>query len=174
MALRILYHGTDAESAKAICDGIDLNVGSNRSDFGKGFYTTDDFYRASKWARHTAYAVKGKPAVVKMYFDEEAAKPLIRYLEDDLNWGRFIINNRNGREYIDKVTYKDNNLDAKYEITVGRIADLNVLDVVDELRKSGKMLDSIGEMLNPKYPLQIVFHTERAISYIKKISYQNI
>ena len=51
MALTTLYHGTDIESAKIICNGIgiDLRRCNIKTDFGKGFYTTDSYERATKW-----------------------------------------------------------------------------------------------------------------------------
>ena len=175
MALKILYHGTDIDSAKDICSAqsIDVSRGAKHTDFGQGFYLTDDFDRALKWAKHKA-SVRGKaPAVVTAEVDLEAAKPLIESFDDDIRWGRFIINNRNGMKYIKRVSFQDNNLDARYPITYGRISDIDVLDVAKELNKSGMMLSSLNRILNKKYSMQYAFHTDEAVSYIKKLSYQS-
>ena len=172
----ILYHGTDIESAKAICKGcgIDLTRCSSKTDFGQGFYTTDDYDRAVRWANRKAILRLSKPAVVTVTFDENSAKDIIEYFADDLRWGRFVINNRNGLNYIRKVSFKDNNLDGRYDITCGRVADFDVLDVADELKQNGLMLDSVDKLFNPDYPQQIVFHTPEALSYIRKLSYRFI
>ena len=49
MALRVLYHGTNSENAKKICKGINVKRGNEKTDFGKGFYTTDNFKTATIW-----------------------------------------------------------------------------------------------------------------------------
>lgn len=176
MALKPLYHGTDINSAKAICEAqkADVNVGSAEVDFGPGFYLTDSIETARRWAVRKAIVRNSKPAVVTAMFDEESASAIIERFSDDIRWGRFIINNRNGNKYIDRVAFKDNNLDARYQITVGRIADVDIMDVAVLLKKEGKMLDSIENIFNPDYSMQYAFHTDEAISYIKKYSYRNI
>lgn len=174
MALKTFYHGTDIDSAKEICktQTVDVKRGSPRTDFGQGFYVTPDYNRAVKWACRKAGSRRNKAAVVTVIFDEDSAKPIIEYFLDDLRWGRFVINNRNGMQYIRKVAFQENNLDARYHITCGRIADLDVTDVADELNKSGKMLMSLEEILNKNYPLQYAFHTKEATEFIKKLSYR--
>lgn len=175
MALKVLYHGTDVESAKKICDiGIIVDCGSESVDFGPGFYTTDDYARAEKWAWRKADLRRNKPAIVKMYFDEAAAESIIVRFQDDLRWGQFIINNRNGYDYFNKFEFPEHNLDQKYPITIGRIADRKATDVADELLRLGKMLNSLDRILNSTYPQQIVFHTQYAVGYIKKIVYSPV
>jgi hypothetical protein len=176
MALKPLYHGTDINSARAICDAqkADVSVGSYKVDFGPGFYLTDDINAAKHWATRKAQVRNSKPAVITVMFDEEAAKDLIETFGQDLRWGRFIINNRNGQQYIDKVPFKENNLDARYQITCGKIADFNIRKVAIELRQSGKMLTDLDNILNRDYAIQYAFHTEEAITFLKKYTYQNI
>lgn len=178
MALTVLYHGTDVNSAIQICKNqkADVNIGSKKVDFGPGFYTTDDNVRAEAWARRKAKARGTKPAVVKLYFDmaDAVQNGLIEYFDDDIRWGRFIINNRNGLKYIEQVSFKEHNLDARYAITYGRVADVDVVDVAESLKTSGKLLSSTDCILNKDYPKQFVFHTNEAVSYIKKYMYTNI
>ena len=174
--MKMFYHGTDIISAKSIYDTqkIDVRKGARNTDFGQGFYVTDDFERAKKWAYRKAFLRNSKPAIVTIIFDEEGANAIIEKFADDLRWGRFVINNRNGIKYFNSLPFKDNNLDARYDITFGRIADIDVINVADELRKSGEMLQSLDKILNTDYPLQYAFHTDRAVEYIKKITYQSI
>jgi hypothetical protein len=176
MALKPLYHGTDIISAKTICEAqrADVGIGSKKVDFGPGFYLTDNINTAKQWAVRKAAVRNSSPAIITAMFDEDAANSIIERFAEDLRWGRFVINNRNGQAYIDKVPFKDNNLDARYPITYGRIADVEVRDIAGNLRKSGKMLDSIEGILNANYSMQYAFHTDEAISYIKKYSYQNV
>lgn len=173
--VKTLYHGTISYNAYIICNnGIDVKAGMVNSDFGQGFYTTDSYEKAVAWAKRKAIASGTKPAIVSVTFDDVAARCVIEYFSDDLRWGRFIINNRNGTQYIAKVPFKDNNLDARYHITCGRIADYDVIDVAKELRRKGRMLASIDRLYNPDYPLQYAFHTDDSLSFIKKLSYRNL
>ena len=176
MALKTLYHGTDIDSAKEICDAqqVDVTRGAKHSDFGQGFYVTDDYERALKWAKHKASVRGKKAAVVTALVDLEAAAGLIETFEDDIRWGRFIVNNRNGMKYIKKVSFQDNNLDARYPITYGRISDIDVRDVAKELNESGGMLNSLDRILNKNYSMQYAFHTPEAASYIRKLSYKSL
>ncbi len=172
----ILFHGTDSKSAKSIYDEqtVDVTVGSSKVDFGQGFYMTDDKTRALNWAYRKAVARKGKPALVTIYFDIDAAKPFITSFEDDLRWGQFIINNRNGLRYISHMVNKEHNLDAKYHITYGRVADIDVLRVADRLLKTNKELGSLDDILNKSYPFQYVLHTDFSTQFIQKITYENL
>ncbi len=114
----LLYHGTDLQSAINIYDAqtVDLSIGAKTVDFGPGFYTTDDISRARKWAQRKAIARRKPAALVTITFDKEAASPFIESFCDDIRWGRFVINNRNGINYIAKVPFKEHNLDARYDI----------------------------------------------------------
>ncbi|MBR1893018.1 MAG: DUF3990 domain-containing protein [Lachnospiraceae bacterium] len=176
MALRPLYHGTDINSARTIYEmqSADVHIGSKKVDFGPGFYMTEDIETAKQWAVRKAAVRNSKPAIITAMFDEDGAKNLIERFSDDIRWGRFVINNRNGLSYIDKVPFKDNNLDSRYPITYGRIADVEVRNIAGKLRKSGNMLDGIESILNINYSMQYAFHTEEAISYLVSYSYRNI
>lgn len=170
------YHGTDLDSAKNICDnGIDLHASSLSNDFGPGFYLTDDFERAKKWAIRKANSRSTKAAIVTVLFDFNSAAPFIEKFSDDLRWARFVINNRNGGEYIKVVPFKDNNLDCRYDMTYGRVADLDVTDIADELQTEKRMITEleIRQILNPKYPIQLVLHSELAKSFVVKTSYSS-
>ena len=174
MELEFLYYGTDIISAKKIVDTgfIDVQCGNSSADFGPGFYTTNSYKQAEQWAQHKAKVRSSKPAVVKLLFDKASAEPFIERFQDDLRWGRFIVNNRNGLDYVNKVSFQEHNLDHRYQITIGRIADVSVLKVVNDLRKKGIMLNSLTGILNPDFSLQIVFHTQFAVGFIKAISYE--
>lgn len=174
MKLEVLYHGTDIISARKIVNTgyIDVQCGNGSADFGPGFYTTDNYKQAEQWAHHKAKVRDSEPAVVKLLFDKASAEPFIERFQDDLRWGRFIVNNRNGLDYANKMPFQEHNLDHKYHITIGRIADVSVLKVVNKLRKKEIMLNSLTDILNPDFSLQIVFHTQFAVGFIKVISYK--
>lgn len=169
-----LYHGTDIDSAKSIYQAqqYDVEKCSTDTDFGQGFYTTNDPDAATKWAFRKAETRNKKPALLTIMFDDTSAKDFIEFFSDDLRWGRFVINNRNGIQYVRKIAFQEHNLDAKYMITYGRIADIDVIDVADELNESGKMLTSLDRILNKNYAMQYVFHLNEANQYIRKITYR--
>ena len=170
-----LYHGTDIEAAKDICkNGIKLDIGSAKVDFGPGFYLTDNYDQAVKWAKRKARYRQSKAAVVTVMIDQSIADNIIEKFDDDLRWGRFIINNRNGYNYISHVAYKDHNLDQRYDITYGRIADLNVVDIADSLNESRKMLMDVDKILNTEYHYQYAIHTIQGLTAVVKRTYRTI
>ena len=62
-----LYHGTTLNDARDIVNkGIDMAMGREKLDFGRGFYTTVMTDEAWKWARRQADRTGGLPAVVKI------------------------------------------------------------------------------------------------------------
>ena len=167
----VLYHGTTLKSAiSSYKEGINIRAGKQKTDFGPGFYMTDDYDRAVKWAKRKAIAQLDRAAIVTADFCNEHAP--IKHFEDGLEWGRFIINNRNGLRYINQIPYKENNLFGIYPITKGRIADISVNDAAACLMKSNEMLNSIESIYNSAYPLQWAFHTEEALLYLKNIRYR--
>ncbi len=169
----ILYHGTNLASAKDIySEGINVFTGSKSVDFGPGFYTTDSFDRAIRWANRKARLRSDVPEIVSIEFNEQEADSCIERFEDDIRWGRFIINNRNGLRYIDRIKYKEHNLTGRYHITCGRIADVDVTTIADILLSSGEMLNSLDGILNKDYPLQYAFHTDYSLGFIRKVSYR--
>lgn len=162
-----LYHGTDLLSAKDICvNGIDLSKSRKHIDFGRGFYLTDDYFTAKKWAKHKALQRNSDPAIINVDFDFVSAKKHIKFFNDDIYWAQFVINNRNGYEYFKDLQNKDNNLDGKYDITCGRMADLNIASVAFDLSLTKQPIEMVNEILNENYSLQYAFHTSFSKSFI--------
>ena len=118
----VLYHGTIEKYAKDICNnGIKVANNYKPADFGKGFYTTPDYETARKWAIRKSISLIEKPSVVRVIVDDNKMNTIVTTFEDDLRWGRFVINNRNGIAYVEKVAYKEHNC-------CGRIKE-NIQDV---------------------------------------------
>lgn len=165
----ILYHGTDISSAKNIFEHkrIDVFAGKKNCDFGPGFYMSNSLPDAVKWAKRKAIFRHSEPAVVTLNFNFHDALEYIEFFSDDIRWARFIINNRNGLDYISSVSFQEHNLDRRYHITYGRIADKNVVDVSDELRESKKLLNDYTLLLKTDNPMQYVLHTVYATKFIE-------
>ena len=164
-----LYHGTDLISAKSIYleNFINVYAGKRSSDFGPGFYMSNSRENAIRWANRKAILRQKEPAVITLDFDLEKAKEYIEFFQDDIRWARFIINNRNGLDYINAIPFKEHNLDRRYLITCGRIADKNVFDIADELCKTNTMLQDVTLLLNKTYPIQYVLHTKYSVQFVK-------
>ncbi len=69
----ILYHGTtDAYARHILTSGVDVQLGSESSDFGRGFYTTTLLAQARSWAwTQTRPPVQARPAVVEFRVPRE-------------------------------------------------------------------------------------------------------
>ena len=169
-----LYHGTDLLSAISICDeGIEfISSKTAPPDFGPGFYTTSDKKSAINWAHRKAIARRSRPALVTLIFDEEKADNIIKRFNDDLEWGQFVINNRNGYKYMKAIHSDMHNLDLRYDITCGRIADIDIVTVSKQLKETETPLTSLDEIFNPKYSMQYVFHTKKGLEFILKKRYR--
>lgn len=71
----ICYHGTIKRDGEYIREqGIDLNKSRYATDFGKGFYVTNNLKQAEQWARikhldykNTLSAEDSKPVVMYFY-----------------------------------------------------------------------------------------------------------
>ena len=174
----ILYHGTDSDSASDIKEnGIDLTRGKVRADFGKGFYLTPDKTNAIIWARRKS--IYTTPYIVSVDFDLDAARRngwVKEFQGCSIEWAQFVINNRNREAYIEKMALNDNNLDGRYPVVIGQIADGNIGEVSARLREqlspvTETELKAITEAI---YPLQISLHTEYVLPLIKSYRFTEI
>ena len=77
----ILYHGTNQ-----IIQGIDLNKGRNRTDFGKGFYLGSNLDVAREWAKARA-VFSGAPIVMR--YDLDVANAEYQKLLNNDEWSEW-------------------------------------------------------------------------------------
>ncbi|MBR3996908.1 MAG: DUF3990 domain-containing protein [Clostridia bacterium] len=158
----ILYHGTNL-----VIDQIDLSVCRPNKDFGKGFYLTTIEDQAQKMAKRVARLYGGDPTVNVYHFDEAVLETdrlsVLEFAQPSIDWALFVINNRND------VSDGHNNLDFKYDIVIGPVAD-DDLSMLFSLFSDG-FIDEKALMYGMKFKRltdQYSFHTERAISYLHK------
>lgn len=116
----ILFHASTIEVRQPL-----TNVGRKELDFGPGFYLTEDYAQAVKWAQTVASRKKGAHAIVNTYeFDEEGfqnhpyrSKTFPAY---SIEWLDFISESRRGgRPWAD------------YDWIEGGIANDKVISTVD-------------------------------------------
>lgn len=114
----IIYHGSTAIITKPLA-----KAGRADLDFGQGFYATDMFDLAKKWADRISRQ-RHETAVINVYeFNKEKAIKEYRYLkfcEYDIEWLDFIASCRTG-----------STLWKGYDCIEGGIADDRVIDTVE-------------------------------------------
>lgn len=163
----ILYHGSNVE-----IDKISLEKCRPYKDFGKGFYLTTIEEQAFKMANRVAKIYKGKPCVTIFEISDnlfELDSLIIRFFEKPTkDWAIFVINNRN-REFKD-ITNLECNHDNKYDVVSGPIANDDLALLFRQF--SNRLIDVnilVKEMEYKKLTNQYSFHTETALTYLKKV-----
>lgn len=184
----IWYHGTNESSAINICNnGIDFTKSKKELDFGVGFYLTDDFEVAKKRAfsqtqkYNKIHHKNEKPAIVTVMIHENNFDTLAvkRFEYCDREWLNFVLANRLSVDHLNKHDIFEHNLDLRYDVVIGSIADSDVsglasyietgdltfadVSVYDILTDEGKTLG-----------LQMSLHTIRSLSSVKSKSYEVI
>jgi hypothetical protein len=141
-------------------------------DFGRGYYLTSIQEQAENWALRTSRIFTGKPWVTVYEFDvtvlTTGSLNTKVFSKPNAEWAIFILNNRN-REFSDYKNIKSNH-DNKYDAISGPVANDDIalqmrlftdgIIDVDTLVKGMEYRN-----LNDQYS----FHTERAISHLKKM-----
>lgn len=153
-----VYHGTSYSSAISILEsGIDLTAGRKNMDFGRGFYTTKDYYQAERWAkRKSFYRNNDSMAVLAFYCNEETLNSLI-FHERDKRWFDYIFSNR--------VYGKD--LYPFYDYIEGDMADGNIKLETSDLLAGKINASEYKRRISKPIGSQIVFKTKKGIESLK-------
>lgn len=178
----ILYHGTVSKNAISIIEnGIDLSVCQIHTDFAQGFYLTPDRYQAIRWAERKTAAAKTwfkYPVVLSYSVDSKIFTSLHTkiFKTTNIEWAQFIINNRCGMDYALGGEYHDQNIDKKYDVVIGYIADGQITDLAKQLEKENREVseNELIKIINPHYPKQYSFHTQRALEILGNARYNKI
>lgn len=163
-----LYHGSNTDIKM-----INLAMCRPYKDFGRGFYLTVMKDQAEKMAKRVARIYGGSP-VLNVFEIEDSFKDVndlsIKDFGDETSeqWARFIMNNRN-RKYND-FSNLDCNFDNKYDIVIGPIANDDMAVLFRQYENGVLTFENVmNGMLYKKTTNQYSFHTERAISLLKKV-----
>ena len=153
----LCYHGSDT-----IVDAPRILEAKRPLDFGGGFYVTTSELQAKNWAKKVAYRNNNHHRCINRYeFDLEQAKKditVIHFQIADEKWLDFICANRSGK------------YTGEYDIVIGPVADDRVYRVVVEYENGD--VDKITALKNLKTEVlcdQILFHTEKALKYLKYV-----
>lgn len=153
-------------------DKVDLSKCMPNKDFGQGFYTTMLEEQAWRMAQRRARIDGGTPTVTVYEIPDDLTKYEnlnCRVFDDTptIEWAIFIKNNRD-RKFSD-FDSKECNLDCKYDIVVGPVANDTVGLLIRQFSRGTinaeylKREFDFGKLTN-----QYTFHTEKALQYLKK------
>ena len=153
----ICYHGSDT-----IVDVPRILETNRPLDFGGGFYVTTSEAQARGWAIKVSYRNNNNHKCINRYkFDFTKAKTELRIIQfefADEKWLDFICDNRSGRYTGD------------YDIVIGPVADDRVYRVVVEYENGDVDKETALKNLKTENLCdQILFHTEKALEYLKYI-----
>ena len=142
----ILYHGSNQAVYQP---RINKNVFT--TDFGNGFYVTANRSQAEKWAKRKA-RYSGQPTLNRYVFDADQPDLKILVYQADIDWIKFVIQNRM------------NNIKDNSDIVIGPTADGKLFSVVNCWKHGNLDLDEALLKLKPSvYSEQYCFKTERAL-----------
>lgn len=163
----ILYHGSNM-----IIDKIDLSKCRPFKDFGQGFYCTAIKEQAELMAKRVARIYGGTPEITKFEFDESilnSRKINSKTFENPSEeWALFVLNNRD-RKFKDVNSLKSN-IDNKYDIVVGPVADDDLALLFRTFTRGLIDIETlVKEMKYKKFSNQYSFHTEKALEFLKVI-----
>lgn len=164
-----LYHGTNLGSAQCIVErGIELCRCNESTDFGQGFYTTEEMTFAAKWARRKAKRADDAPALVRFEVNPTKFRGIKYFPDPTIEWCQFIVNNRCGYDYYRATSAGIHNIDGKYEIIRGLIADGNIVDFSQYCLETLHVVEEsdIAEVYSKSYPEQYTFHSERSFTLL--------
>ena len=184
----VWYHGTNESSAFNICDvGIDFSKSRKEHDFGIGFYLTDDIDVARRRAisqtrkYNRIYRKNEKPAIVTIVINEGILKKLsvrnFEYCNEE--WLFFVLANRLSKEFLDKHDIIEHNLDLRYDVVIGSIADSDVSGLASHIEDGDLTFEDISvyDVLAEEgttLGLQMSFHTTRSLSAVISKSFDVI
>ena len=158
----IVYHGTITTHKNSLLNGIDLKAGKNKTDFGKGFYTTTNLAEAQSLALKRAEMYESQAMIVTYSLNKDIVKSLNWLCLDTPTdkWHEFIYNNR-----LRTTISQFHNRSCYFDVVYGCVADGNIgyltkfqngdIISMDEFKLKNKPFKDYD---------QLSFHTKEAIS----------
>lgn len=124
----IVYHGSEVS-----VETPDITYGRDNTDFGKGFYVTDNLVMAEKWACR-----RNTPYITEYLFDDIKLSKYTFKL--DVEWLNFIIANRNKT---------DIEFDfSKYDVLIGATANDKLFSTIERYEQGLISSNMAVEILN--------------------------
>ncbi|WP_342528206.1 DUF3990 domain-containing protein [Chryseomicrobium sp. FSL W7-1435] len=174
----ICYHGTIKKDGLLIQNSIDLTKCRYSTDFGKGFYVTNNYTQARQWAEKRARSAKDEglnsndclPVVIVFELNSNKLDVLLNnsFSYPDIQWADFIYNCR--------VEGKKNVLFHEYDSVFGPLADGRTNMLVKKLESGNITKEEFLQEVRP-YSLkasQMSFHTEDALDCLTLVEVKEI
>lgn len=140
---RILYHGSTQR-----VEFPEVRRARYTKDFSWGFYCTNDFEQAKRWAIH----IKHTGVVNRYRYEEDPSLRILRFETMTDEWLDFIAMCRNGGVH-------------DYDIVEGPMADDIIWDFVADYIAGEISREAFWALAKFKHPThQISFHTLRALN----------
>ena len=166
-----LYHGTDTEIIVPLHD-----KGRKGTDFGQGFYLTPNLESAVNMAHRVARRKNSPESVVMCYALDEnqlvsSGLRIRSFLNIEPEWLRFVVANRYFQQ-----DASDHNLDKRWDIVHGFIADDRIVRLLDALVKGSATEEDVLKALRTAQfkSVQYSFHSETAIYLLKKMEVKHV
>jgi hypothetical protein len=85
----VVYHGTNDLHAPTVLQAVRVAAGRAATDFGRGFYTTTNFWQANSWGQRSAAMSRGSlPVVIRFDLNRDAVATLhsLFFIRGDARW----------------------------------------------------------------------------------------
>ncbi len=154
-----LYHGSDQ-----IVRRPRILEPNRRMDFGKGFYTTQSYAQAKRWAKDVREKRKTEHAYVSEYeYTESGRSKLLAFDGPTKEWLDFVEMNRLKGD------------DHDYDIVIGPVADEGVYYIL-LLYESGALSseETIVRLESAKLDGQVLFHTDKSLRDVTFLGYREV
>ncbi len=164
----LLFHGSNTDIKV-----INLAMCRPYKDFGRGFYLTILKEQAERMARRVARIYGGSPVLNAFEIDDlfmDSSNLNIKNfgIRTSEEWARFVMNNRS-RRFTD-FSSSECNFDNKYDVVIGPIADDDMAVLFRQCENGIITFENmVNGMVYKETTNQYSFHTERAISLLKKV-----
>ncbi|MBE5970366.1 MAG: DUF3990 domain-containing protein [Erysipelotrichaceae bacterium] len=164
-----LYHGSNIDIKE-----IKLEMCRPYKDFGQGFYLTVMKEQAEKMANRVARIYGGSPVLNVYELDDDFINNRDLNIKDfgtetSEEWARFVRNNRS--KSFEDFASKECNFDNKYDVVIGPIADDDMALLFRQYENGMITFENmLSGMIYKKTTNQYSFHTQRAISLLRKVS----
>ena len=150
-----VYHGSIFKVEQP-----NLETLNHRTDFGKGFYTTNDYEQAERWAKIKRNRLHADSSYVNVYeYTEDESLNILDFKETTEEWLKFVFKNR-----------ESDVLAHKYDIVKGPVANDNLYLTLSGYEKGIYDFEETIKRLKA-YTLvnQVSFHTIKALDTINHI-----
>lgn len=171
----ISYHGTISDYADKIVDNIDITAGRTFTDFGQGFYVTNNMNQAKEWALKKFHDYKEMnqmlfPTIIVLELDIEKLRRLNgqEFENPSTLWANFVYNCRR--------IGKRGDLYHQDDYVCGPLADGKIVPLLKRLESQRISFEQFHQGIMPYTEIsnQLSLNTLQAIKCIKHMEVERI